>query len=596
MGKKLSTLSAFLVTALGWQLPVSARSFTYQGQLKQGGVPVSEPTAMRFSLWSTASHGLVIGSAIEVDPLDVVNGLFQVDLDFGIGAFDGNPRWLQIELKDSFGSYFSLEPRQPINPAPYALFALNAPVVGGDGWWAANGDDIHSLHNGRLGIRTTSPRQHLSIGNNLDLYSGGVNNPTRPSIRGSAANNLVLNASQDGAVFINHDGGTGGVRFHAGASGADNELMRLTNDGRLGIGVADPLHRLHITGPNNISMVYAENNWITIRGIHTASGTFPGVQGETNSTSNDAAGVRGFINSTTPGARSAGVWGRNFGTAANGYGIRGSHEGNGVGIFGEASGSSGWAGYFEGRVRVIGNDSGSGIESSGTISASRAADAPGPGGLFSRSTTAGGTVLGPSYRTEIDGREIDAYSRDSVPPFAIGPVSLRLNSNSSGDVTLASGGGNVGVGVSSPNSRLHVNVPSGNHALRVQIGGATKLLVASTGGVSVGANVTTPPTNGLHVAGDAHVSGVLDIGIETIAEFCNNSLTCTAQCPPGKVALGGGCSAHSCCRGVSHSEPIPNAFGGSSGAPTGWYCEKDSSGIEDSPGATRAWVICARAK
>lgn len=99
----------------------------------------------------------------------------------------------------------------------------------------------------RVGIGTSSPRQHLSIGANLDLYSGSPSSPTRPSIRGSGSDNLILNASDNGAVYINHDGGTGGVRFHNGTSGG--EIARFTGDGRLGLGTTNPLTGLHVAGP-----------------------------------------------------------------------------------------------------------------------------------------------------------------------------------------------------------------------------------------------------------------------------------------------------------------------------------------------------------
>lgn len=62
--------------------------------------------------------------------------------------------------------------------------------------------------------------------------------------------------------------------------------------------------------------------------------------------------------------------------------------------------------------------------------------------------------------------------------------------------------GRAGVGTTTPNSILHVAGPAGDDALRVQVNGATKLLVGSGGGVAVGANVLTPPQNGLYVAGD----------------------------------------------------------------------------------------------
>jgi len=52
--------------------------------------------------------------------------------------------------------------------------------------------------------------------------------------------------------------------------------------------------------------------------------------------------------------------------------------------------------------------------------------------------------------------------------------------------------GKTGIGVSLPNSKLHVNTVSGENGFRVQINGATKFLVHSNGGVVAGHNVTTP--------------------------------------------------------------------------------------------------------
>lgn len=107
------------------------------------------------------------------------------------------------------------------------------------------------LKNGNTGIGTEMPRKALSIGDHLDLYSGAASNPTRPSIRASSADNLVLNAFGDGTVFINNDGGTGGVRFHNGSSGTANELMRITGSGWLGIGTASPHSILSIRSIND---------------------------------------------------------------------------------------------------------------------------------------------------------------------------------------------------------------------------------------------------------------------------------------------------------------------------------------------------------
>ncbi|MBX7142541.1 MAG: hypothetical protein K1X63_15815 [Chitinophagales bacterium] len=61
--------------------------------------------------------------------------------------------------------------------------------------------------------------------------------------------------------------------------------------------------------------------------------------------------------------------------------------------------------------------------------------------------------------------------------------------------------GMVGINTADPNSYLHVNAPSGEDPLRVQVNGQSKLYVNSNGGTSIGSS-TTPPLNGLYVAGN----------------------------------------------------------------------------------------------
>jgi len=80
---------------------------------------------------------------------------------------------------------------------------------------------------GNLGIGVT-PRQKLSVGANLDLYSGGAATPTVPSIRASAGNNLILNAFSTGITYINFDGGSGGVVV---ANGAGGSLVTIASTG-----------------------------------------------------------------------------------------------------------------------------------------------------------------------------------------------------------------------------------------------------------------------------------------------------------------------------------------------------------------------------
>lgn len=87
-------------------------------------------------------------------------------------------------------------------------------------------------------------------------------------------------------------------------------------------------------------------------------------------------------------------------------------------------------------------------------------------------------------------------------------IPLRLMTNNSTRLYISPSAGYVGIGLTSPNSRLHINAASGTNALRAQVNGATKLLVHSAGGVSIGSG-TTPPSNGLLVTGNTGIGPVL---------------------------------------------------------------------------------------
>jgi len=108
---------------------VLGTGFTYQGQLRQGGSPVSETCDFQFLLWTESAGGNQFGPTLTKTAVEVTRGLFTVLLDFGAGAFNGDARWLGIRVRcpAGSGSYTTLSPRQAISAAPYALYALGGP-------------------------------------------------------------------------------------------------------------------------------------------------------------------------------------------------------------------------------------------------------------------------------------------------------------------------------------------------------------------------------------------------------------------------------------------------------------------------------------
>jgi hypothetical protein len=58
-------------------------AFTYQGRLEEAGVPANGAYDIRFRLFNDDLAGVQFGSTLCRDDVDVVNGLFSVELDFG---------------------------------------------------------------------------------------------------------------------------------------------------------------------------------------------------------------------------------------------------------------------------------------------------------------------------------------------------------------------------------------------------------------------------------------------------------------------------------------------------------------------------------
>jgi len=120
--------SLFLVATLSAAPANSAIS--YQGRLLSVGFPANGNFDLTFTLYDSPTDGQQIGSSITNSALGVSNGLFNVSLDFGADAFNGDARWLEIGVRPGTNDFAILSPRQALAPAPYAITALNqAPLA-----------------------------------------------------------------------------------------------------------------------------------------------------------------------------------------------------------------------------------------------------------------------------------------------------------------------------------------------------------------------------------------------------------------------------------------------------------------------------------
>ncbi|MEW6249686.1 MAG: tail fiber domain-containing protein [Planctomycetota bacterium] len=114
------------------QTPVGT-AFTYQGQLKAAGAPLTGTADFQFWLWDALAGGMLIAGPVTVTNQTVTAGLFTVVMDFGASPFAGEARWLEIAVRSPAGggAYTTLAPRQELTPAPHALYAAVAAGVPG---------------------------------------------------------------------------------------------------------------------------------------------------------------------------------------------------------------------------------------------------------------------------------------------------------------------------------------------------------------------------------------------------------------------------------------------------------------------------------
>ena len=388
-------------------------SFTYQGQLTSAGAAASGDVDLRFRLYDAMSGGAQIGTEQSWTVTLDSDGRFVVDLDFGPGAFAGDERWLEIDVAVAgSGSFTTLNPRQPMQPAPYALYAL-------DGNPGPQGDQ------GPVGPE-------------------GPQGPVGP----------------EGPQGDQGDEGPQGVQGVQGPIGPE--------------GPEGPQGPQGVQGPIGMTGPAGTTSWLGLLDIPSDI-----ADGDDNTT-------------------------YSAGTALQLTGTQFSVQSSGIGPVQLAFNTSSLERVSANRIRAGGgpgtlnmpfSNSKLGIaasnEPTGTLQVFSGFD-------ISATDTDGYLILGGT------GAENMAFDTNELMVRNNGVAStLNLNFDG-GDVILggSSSTGQIGIGQASPTDRLHVSANAGESALRVQVDGVTRLRVNANGGISIGANNTSVPAGQAYVVGN----------------------------------------------------------------------------------------------
>lgn len=286
------------------------------------------------------------------------------------------------------------EPAQAIDPSPFLL---------GTGIATPNVSSEVTALTGSAGttldIENVSPTATAIYGvaSSTSGVTTGVYGKTNSNGGGSTGVNGVLNnglpgpgsAGVLGSSFSTTSNGPGVLGQHLSIVGIGPGVLGETNSGsdfaagllgvvgasNAGLGSAGIRGINYGTGPTGVGIFgsQAGSGWGLYGttttgagsvGFHTAAtGSLPGMWGETYSNADGAMGVLGRVHSTTAGAGSVGVRGVNDSTGPAGVGVFGSQAGSGWGMYGQSprgvgvvgASTTGYAGYFFGNVRITGS-------------------------------------------------------------------------------------------------------------------------------------------------------------------------------------------------------------------------------------------------
>jgi len=132
---KMLTILVLASAIMVWTAEVSkaapmGTAFTYQGRLIDKNRPADGLYDFQFKLYDSNDPctGSQLGSPIDMNEVDVLDGHFTIELDFGSGIFDGNAVWLETRVVQSpLGSDpCTLRPLLELTATPYALYAKSA--------------------------------------------------------------------------------------------------------------------------------------------------------------------------------------------------------------------------------------------------------------------------------------------------------------------------------------------------------------------------------------------------------------------------------------------------------------------------------------
>ncbi len=473
------------------QAPVGS-AFTYQGQLKNGGNAVTGSCQMAFRLYDALVSGSLIGSPITTT-VPVTNGLFTVGLNFGSNAFNGNGRWLDINV-DCGSGFVPLTPRQAVTAAPYSLFAIStgalqsypvtttAPISGqvlkwSGSAWIPGVDAGGTAYSAGFGLTL--------IGNQFNVVTSTIQQRVSSSC---PAGNAIRMVNTDGSVTcepvsgnfwgLTGNSGTGGTGF---VGTTDNTALTIGVNGTAALRIYPQSQSPNLAGGYSGNTISSTLYGQTIAGggssssPNRASAIYATIGGGSNNlaTMQYAFVGGGYSNTVATGADYGTIAGgrenrvSSFETTVGGgrgNTARGGNSTIGGGYANTASGSASFIGG--GQANVVTPTAAYGALAGGLSNSVNAEGATIAGGKYNIAGGAGSTIGGGGWNGSGSSGNI-AYGAASTIDGGYG----NYISPDAGYGVI--GGGQQNSITATPSSNLNIATIGGGYNNKITLGGAT---------------------------------------------------------------------------------------------------------------------------
>lgn len=219
--------------------------FTYQGELRDGGVAVTGVYDFEFRLFDAAVGGTQVGQTLCVNDQQVAEGVFAVVLDFLNQYAGGNARYLEIGVRadagdgcGAGGTFTVLSARQNLTATPFAVSANSATSAANasqlNGQSAAFYQNAANLTSGVLPSGRLSGTYSGTV-----VFSGAVSVTNPASVYAGSGSGLVgLNATNislgtlSDARLSSNVARLNVAQVWSGANSFDSPSNSFTGDGR----------------------------------------------------------------------------------------------------------------------------------------------------------------------------------------------------------------------------------------------------------------------------------------------------------------------------------------------------------------------------